>query len=114
MTTTVQDSFVRSGGSPPWGDHKHWICSVEVRRRKKDEMSIIEDLQPIAPASFVEPNNKPELLEVEQSHRLELKESVRDYWARLSILPDGKQTILRLDAKEGRKEAMSRLTLSND
>jgi hypothetical protein len=70
------------------------------------------DIQSIAPAHFREGDGLETIVLIEQSHRQELRDGIRDYWAELTIQRDTEQTTLVLDAKEGRKEAVSYISLT--
>ena len=69
------------------------------------------NLQQIAPAHFQVPDDE-RVVVIEQSHRRELKDGVKDYWIRVTVHPEGKQISIAVSAKEGRKEALSYLTLT--
>ena len=74
------------------------------------------NLQSIAPAYFVVPDDVRTVV-ISQSHR---KEPIgkgtgpKDYWARMTVQPDGDRVLINLGTKEGRyQEQQSYLTLTS-
>jgi hypothetical protein len=81
------------------------------KKEGRDDMKYMNGLQSIAPAHFLIPEDSRTVV-IEQSHRRELTNGVKDYWIRVTVQPEGEDISIAVSAKEGRPEALSYLTLT--